>query len=117
MFFCGRTCIFLWILYGNIVDFPFIVSLYVSDLPNVTISTECHISSLCVRYNFHYAVSCTRFPAVRYCTNMGQSGQTVRCCCRPVFNLFFAHLVRFGTVVLSWICIVIGIQFRFSVEI
>ena len=25
--------------YGNMVDFPFIVSLYVSDLPNVTIST------------------------------------------------------------------------------
>ena len=29
----------LWILYGNMVDFSFIVSLYVSDLPNVTIST------------------------------------------------------------------------------
>ena len=27
-----------WILYGNMVDFSFIVSLYVSDLPNVTIS-------------------------------------------------------------------------------
>ena len=34
--------------------------------------TEYDISSLYVRYNFHYAVSCTRFPAVRYCTNMGQ---------------------------------------------
>ena len=33
------TCILLWILYGNMVDFSFIVSLYVSDLPNVTIST------------------------------------------------------------------------------
>ena len=32
----GRTCILLWILYGNMVDFSFIVSLYVSDLPNVT---------------------------------------------------------------------------------
>ena len=30
--------ILLWILYGNMVDFSFIVSLYVSDLPNVTIS-------------------------------------------------------------------------------
>ena len=37
--YCGRTCILLWILYGNMVDFSFIVSLYVSDLPNVTIST------------------------------------------------------------------------------
>ena len=36
-FFCGRTCILLWILYGNMVDFSFIVSLYVSNLPNVTI--------------------------------------------------------------------------------
>ena len=36
-FLCGRTCILLWILYGNMVDFSFIVSLYVSDLPNVTI--------------------------------------------------------------------------------
>ena len=35
IFFCGRTCILLWILYGNMVDFPFIVSLCVSDLPNV----------------------------------------------------------------------------------
>ena len=26
--------------YGNMVDFSFIVSLYVSDLPNVTISTS-----------------------------------------------------------------------------
>ena len=34
--------------------------------------TEYDISSVCVRFNFHYAVSCTRFPAVRYCTNMGQ---------------------------------------------
>ena len=39
-FLCGRTCILLWILYGNMVDFSFIVSLYVSDLPNVTISTR-----------------------------------------------------------------------------
>ena len=39
-FLCGRTCILLWILYGNMVDFSFIVSLYVSDLPNVTISTH-----------------------------------------------------------------------------
>ena len=38
-FLSGRTCILLWILYGNMVDFSFIVSLYVSDLPNVTIST------------------------------------------------------------------------------
>ena len=37
-FLSGRTCILLWILYGNMVDFSFIVSLYVSDLPNVTIS-------------------------------------------------------------------------------
>ena len=36
-FLCGRTCILLWILYGDMVDFSFIVSLYVSDLPNVTI--------------------------------------------------------------------------------
>ena len=37
-FLSGRTstCILLWILYGNVVDFSFIVSLYVSDLPNVT---------------------------------------------------------------------------------
>ena len=35
-----ETCILLWILYGNMVDFSFIVSLYVSDLPNVTISTK-----------------------------------------------------------------------------
>ena len=40
-FLSGRTCILLWILYGNMVDFSFIVSLYVSDLPNVTISTIC----------------------------------------------------------------------------
>ena len=39
-FLSGRTCILLWILYGNMVDFSFIVSLYVSDLPNVTISTS-----------------------------------------------------------------------------
>ena len=39
-FLSGRTCILLWILYGNMVDFSFIVSLYVSDLPNVTISTR-----------------------------------------------------------------------------
>ena len=39
-FLCGRTCILLWILYGNMVDFSFIVSLCVSDLPNVTISTR-----------------------------------------------------------------------------
>ena len=38
-FLSGRTCILLWILYGNMVDFSFIVSLYVSDLFNVTIST------------------------------------------------------------------------------
>ena len=38
-FLSGRTCILLWILYGNMVDFSFIVSLYVSDLLNVTIST------------------------------------------------------------------------------
>ena len=37
-FLSGRTCILLWILYGNMVDFSFIVSLYVSDLPNVTIN-------------------------------------------------------------------------------
>ena len=36
-FLSGRTCILLWILYGNMVDFSFIVSLYVSDLCNVTI--------------------------------------------------------------------------------
>ena len=29
--------ILLWILYGNMVDFSFIVSLYVSDLLNKTI--------------------------------------------------------------------------------
>ena len=34
---CMDTCILLWILYGSMVDFSFIVSLYVSDLPNVTI--------------------------------------------------------------------------------
>ena len=39
-FLSGRTCILLWILYGNMVDFSFIVSLYVSDLPNVTISSR-----------------------------------------------------------------------------
>ena len=39
-FLGGRTCILLWILYGNMVDFSFIVSLYVSDLPNVTRSTS-----------------------------------------------------------------------------
>ena len=33
-FLSGRTCILLWILYGNVVDFSFIVSLYVSDLPS-----------------------------------------------------------------------------------
>ena len=36
----------LWILYGNMVDFSFIVSLYVSDLHHVTIS---------VRYRTHAA--------------------------------------------------------------
>ena len=35
-FLSGRTCILLWILYGNMVDFSFIVSLYVSNLLNVT---------------------------------------------------------------------------------
>ena len=32
------------ILYGNMVDFSFIVSLYVSDLPNVTISIRCKLA-------------------------------------------------------------------------
>ena len=46
-FLCGRTCILLWILYGiNMVDVSFIVSLYVSDLPNVTISTVSHIHAV-----------------------------------------------------------------------
>ena len=39
-FLSGRTCILFImdiILYGNMVDFSFIVSLYVSDLLNVTI--------------------------------------------------------------------------------
>ena len=36
-FLSGRTCILLWILYGNMVDFSFIVSLYVSDLPKVRV--------------------------------------------------------------------------------
>ena len=36
-------CILLWILYGNMVDFSFIVSLYVSDLRNVTISTAMYV--------------------------------------------------------------------------
>ena len=57
--------------------------------------TERDSISLHVRGNFHYAFSCTRLSAVHYCTNMGQ----------PVFDLFFAHLVRFGTVVLLSICI------------
>ena len=39
-FLSRRTCTLLWILYGNMVDFSFIVSLYVSDLLNVTISIE-----------------------------------------------------------------------------
>ena len=34
-FLSGRTCILLWILYGNMVDFSFIVSLYISELLNV----------------------------------------------------------------------------------
>ena len=50
-----------WILYGNIVDFSFIVSLYVSDLHNVTIvrvprgrmgqsthGATCHRASICL---------------------------------------------------------------------
>ena len=39
-FLSGRTCILLWILYGNMVDFSFIVSLYVSNFLNVTTSTK-----------------------------------------------------------------------------
>ena len=72
--------------------------------------TEYDISSLYVRCNFHYAVSCTRFPAVRYCTNMGQ--MLFLTCFRLVFS-FFAHLVRFGTVVLSSICIDL---YRFCID-
>ena len=34
------------VLYGNMVDFSFIVSLYVSDLPNVTISTGYDMDAL-----------------------------------------------------------------------
>ena len=34
-----------WILYGNMVDFPFIVSLYVSDLLNVTKKYHPHSAS------------------------------------------------------------------------
>ena len=37
---CPSKCILLWTLYVNAVDFSFIVSLYVSDLLNVTISTR-----------------------------------------------------------------------------
>ena len=37
-FLSGRTCILLWILYGNMVDFSFIVSLYVSDFTNFVCS-------------------------------------------------------------------------------
>ena len=51
----GRTCILLWILYGNMVDFSFIVSLYVSDLPNVTISTVQQLPNLrthTIRYRY-----------------------------------------------------------------
>ena len=39
--------ILFWILYGNIVDFSFIVSLYVSDLPNVTIGTSTSMMQIC----------------------------------------------------------------------
>ena len=64
-FLSGRTCILLWILYGNMVDFSFIVSLYVSDLPNVTIRVLVYgekpacVSNgvgtvLCVRYAVTY---------------------------------------------------------------
>ena len=41
-FLSGRTCILLWILYGNMVDFSFIVTLYVSDLRNVTSTVLVH---------------------------------------------------------------------------
>ena len=34
--------------------------------------TKRDISSLYVRLKFHFAVSCTRFPVVRFYTNMGQ---------------------------------------------
>ena len=34
---------------GNMVDFSFIVSLYVSDLPNVTISTNENLATVRVR--------------------------------------------------------------------
>ena len=60
-FLSGRTCILLWILYGNMVDFPFIVSLYVSDLPNVTISTRTSTSPRWILYgnmvDFSFIVS------------------------------------------------------------
>ena len=39
-----------WILYGNMVDFSFIVSLYVSDLPNVTISILVLVYSLATTF-------------------------------------------------------------------
>ena len=55
-----RTCILLWILYGNMVDFSFIVSLYVSDLPNVTISTVHYTGyEYCMSGRYEYSTSST----------------------------------------------------------
>ena len=48
-FLSGRTCILLWILYGDMVDFSFIVSLYVSDLFNVTITVRVAHTAVAVR--------------------------------------------------------------------
>ena len=55
-FLSWRTCILLWILYGNMVDFSFIVSLYVSDLLNVTTSTSTHHKFFCIGFCLAFSV-------------------------------------------------------------
>ena len=68
-FLSGRKCILLWILYGDMVDFSFIVSLYVSDLPNVTISTVPYPHPSGLQYStVPYQAAFLDLAALRYST-------------------------------------------------
>ena len=68
--------------YGDMVDFSFIVSLYVSDLPNITISTRTvrsshHLLLMMMRaaplYSYSYSYSYLRLGAAVCCTRLAPS--------------------------------------------
>ena len=67
----------------------------------VLVPTVIYNSSSYVQYKFHYAFSCTRFSAVRFCTNMGQVSGAVFDLFSTCFLRTGSDWVRFGTVVLS----------------